>query len=96
MLRERMGPLHNRGGLVRQWLKAVDRGRFAPTEAGTPQGGVISPLLFNVALRGMEEAAGVRYFTTGRDAGSAQSGSPVLVRYADDLWLFTIEGVAGV
>ncbi|MGC5346994.1 group II intron reverse transcriptase/maturase [Streptomyces sp. DT171] len=73
-------------GLVRQWLKAgvVDRGRFAPTEEGTPQGGVISPLLFNVALHGMEEAAGVRYFTTGRDAGSAQSGSPVLVRYADD------------
>ncbi|MEU8911622.1 group II intron maturase-specific domain-containing protein, partial [Streptomyces mirabilis] len=49
-----------------------------------PQGGVISPLLFNVALHGMEEAAGVRYYTTGRDAGSAQSGSPVLVRYADD------------
>ncbi len=73
-------------GLVRQWLKAgvVDRGRFAPTEEGTPQGGVISPLLFNVALHGMEEAAGVRYRTTGRDAGSAQSGSPVLVRYADD------------
>ncbi|MFI1586157.1 reverse transcriptase domain-containing protein [Embleya sp. NPDC020630] len=74
-------------GLVRQWLKAgvVDRGRFAPTEAGTPQGGVISPLLFNVALHGMEEAAGVRYHTTGRDAGSARNGSPVLVRYADDL-----------
>ncbi|WP_323139033.1 group II intron maturase-specific domain-containing protein [Streptomyces mirabilis] len=49
-----------------------------------PQGGVISPLLFNVALHGMEEAAGVRYYTTGRDAGSAQNGSPVLVRYADD------------
>ncbi|QNA71808.1 RNA-directed DNA polymerase [Streptomyces sp. So13.3] len=45
---------------------------------------MISPLLFNVALHGMEEAAGVRYYTTGRDAGSAQSGSPVLVRYADD------------
>lgn len=73
-------------GLVRQWLKAgvVDRGRFAPTKAGTPQGGVISLLLFNVALHEMEEAAGVRYFTTGRDAGSARSGSPVLVRYADD------------
>lgn len=73
-------------GLVRQWLTAgvVDHGRFAPTEEGTPQGRVISPLLFNVALHGMEEAAGVRYFTTGRDTGSAQSGSPVLVRYADD------------
>ncbi|MGY0065103.1 reverse transcriptase domain-containing protein [Streptomyces sp. LZ34] len=74
-------------GLVRQWLKAgvVDRGRFAPTEEETWQSGVISPLLFNVALHGMEKAAGVRYYTTGRDAGSAQSGSPVLVRYADDL-----------
>jgi RNA-directed DNA polymerase len=73
-------------GLVRQWLKAgvMDRGRFVPTEEGIPQGGVISPLLFNVALHGMEETAGVRYYTTGRDAGSAQSGSPVLVRYADD------------
>src|SRR5690606_13556478 len=36
-------------GLVRQWLKAgvVDRGRFAPTEEGVPQGGVISPLLLS-------------------------------------------------
>jgi RNA-directed DNA polymerase len=72
--------------LVGQWLKAgvVDHGRFAPSEEGTPQGGVISPLLFNVALHGMEEAAGVRYYTTGRDAGSAVKGSPVLTRFADD------------
>ncbi|GAA2427605.1 hypothetical protein GCM10010191_45650 [Actinomadura vinacea] len=44
-------------GLVRQWLRAgvVDRGRFAPTDEGTPRGGVISPLLFNVALHGMEK-----------------------------------------
>jgi len=74
-------------GMVAQWLKAgvVDQGRFAPTEEGTPQGGVISPVLLNVALHGMEETAGVRYFVTGRDAGSAVPGSPVLVRYADDL-----------
>jgi RNA-directed DNA polymerase len=62
----------------------IDQGRFVPTEEGTPQGGVISPTLFNVALHGMENAAGVRYFTTGRDAGSAVTDSPVLVRYADD------------
>ena len=74
-------------GLVAAWLKAgvIDRGHFAPTERGSPQGGVISPVLMNVALHGMEEAAGVRYITTGSNAGTARPGSPVLVRYADDL-----------
>ena len=68
------------------WLRAgvVDQGRFAPTEQGTPQGGVISPALFNVALHEMEKAAGVRYQQTGRNAGRVQAGSPTLVRYADD------------
>lgn len=71
--------------LVRQWLKAgvIDRGRFAPTEAGTPQGGVISPLLLNVALHGMEHAAGVRY-RTGAHLGKTAVDAPVLIRYADD------------
>ncbi|MFI6458457.1 reverse transcriptase N-terminal domain-containing protein [Streptosporangium amethystogenes] len=45
--------------MLRGWLKAgvVDDGRFERTEDGTPQGGVISPLLLNVALHGMETAA---------------------------------------
>ncbi len=74
-------------GLVKQWLKAgvVEDGRFAPTEEGVPQGGVISPVLLNVALHGMEQAAGVRYHTTGSHAGQTVAGSPVLIRYADDL-----------
>lgn len=72
---------------IEAWLKAgaVDKGRFAPTEEGTPQGGVVSPVLLNVALHGMEEAAGVRYRTFGVNAGKTVPGSPVLVRYADDL-----------
>ena len=72
--------------LIAGWLKAgvVEEGRFASTEEGTPQGGVVSPLLLNVALHGMEQAAGVRYLT-GTHAGHTVSGSPVLVRYADDL-----------
>jgi RNA-directed DNA polymerase len=76
--------------LIAGWLKAgvTDRGRFAPTEEGTPQGGVISPLLLNVALHGMEEAAGVRYQRVGTDAAATAAGSPVLVRYADDLVTF--------
>ena len=50
-------------GMVRAWLKAgvVENGRLSRTEEGTPQGGVISPLLLNIALHGMETAAGARY-----------------------------------
>ncbi len=74
-------------GLVERWLKAgvVEHGRLAPTEEGTPQGGVVSPLLLNMALHGMEEAAGVRYQNTGPRAGATVRKCPVVVRYADDL-----------
>ena len=75
-------------GLIRGWLTAgvFENGKgFAPTERGTPQGGVISPLLLNVALHGLEEAAGVGYLTRGVDAGSVHRDSPVVIRYADDL-----------
>jgi RNA-directed DNA polymerase len=72
--------------LVRQWLTAgvIENGRFSPTEEGAPQGGVISPLLLNVALHGMEAAAGVRYHVTGTRAGTTMSGCPAVIRYADD------------
>lgn len=77
-------------GRIEQWLRSgvIDKGWFAPTEEGVPQGGVISPLLLNVALHGMEQAAGVRYCTSGRHAGSVLAGSPIVVRYADDLVAF--------
>jgi RNA-directed DNA polymerase len=73
-------------GMIRAWLTAgvFEPGTgFAPTEEGSPQGGVISPLLLNVALHGMEKTAGVRY-DTGVRAGAVKRGSPVLVRYCDD------------
>jgi len=41
--------------------------------------------LLNVALHGLEEAAGVRYKTSGMRAGDTERGSPVAVRYADDV-----------
>ena len=74
--------------MIRDWLKAgvFEAGKgFAPTGEGTPQGGVISPCLLNVALHGLEEAAGVRYRTSGTRAGDPVPGSPVAIRYADDV-----------
>jgi len=74
--------------MVAAWLKAgvIEAGKgFSPTEAGTPQGGVISPLLLNIALHGLEEAAGVRYIQNGKQAGEIKRGSPSVTRYADDL-----------
>jgi RNA-directed DNA polymerase len=74
--------------LIRGWLKAgvFEAGKgFAPTGEGTPQGGPISPCLLNVALHGLEEAAGVRYRTSGKQAGDTMTGSPVVIRYADDM-----------
>jgi RNA-directed DNA polymerase len=73
--------------LVAGWLTAgvVEDGRLTPTGEGTPQGGVISPCLLNVVLHGMEKAAGVCYQRSGTDAAATTAGSPVLVRYADDL-----------
>jgi len=43
--------------ILKGWLKAgiIDQGVFQQTQQGTPQGGVISPLLANIALHGLEE-----------------------------------------
>ncbi|WP_331457826.1 MULTISPECIES: group II intron reverse transcriptase/maturase [Kitasatospora] len=66
---------------VRGWLRAgvMEQGTFAHTVEGTPQGGVISPLLLNVALHGMGDAIGANLPTGGK-----HMASPALVRYADD------------
>jgi RNA-directed DNA polymerase len=44
-------------GILRKWLKAgyIDRKKLFPTVAGTPQGGIISPLLSNMTLDGLEK-----------------------------------------
>jgi RNA-directed DNA polymerase len=68
--------------LIKQWLKAgyVEDEMLHPTETGVPQGGVVSPLLLNVALHGMEQALGISYTSQG-----VLRGTYALVRYADDL-----------
>jgi RNA-directed DNA polymerase len=71
--------------LVKQWLKAgvMEDGVFHETPRGTPQGGVISPLLLNIALHGMESALGVFYNSQG-----ATVSKRAVVRYADDFVVF--------
>jgi RNA-directed DNA polymerase len=61
----------------------VDKGVFHDTEARTPQGGVISPLLANIALHGMEYALGIRRNNRGEIIGTR-----AVVRYADDFVVF--------
>ena len=73
--------------IIRGWLKAgvFETGKgFAPTEEGSPQGGVISPLILNVALHGLEKASGVRYQSGPSRAGQVRGNSPAAIRYADD------------
>ncbi len=67
--------------LIQAWLKAgyIDKDVFHPQKTGTPQGGIISPLLANIALHGMEEALGVKY-----DCREESIGKRCVVRYADD------------
>jgi len=70
---------------LKSWLKAgvMENGRFSNTNDGTPQGGVISPLLANIALHGMEER--VKQFAEtlkGNKRDNRQALS--LIRYADD------------
>jgi RNA-directed DNA polymerase len=71
--------------LIYQWLKAghMEDGAFHDSETGTPQGGIISPLLANISLHGMEMALGVKRNCQGESVGNRQ-----IVRYADDFVVF--------
>jgi RNA-directed DNA polymerase len=70
---------------IRVALKAGVLDESVKTYEGTPQGGVISPLLANIALNGLEDIINEKRGT----AREIQNG----LRYADDMIFFLKEGV---
>ena len=71
--------------VLRKWLKAgyVENRTLFPTEAGTPQGGIISPTLANMTLDGLEQLLKVA-FRRRRDGARQYRLKVNLIRYADD------------
>ena len=77
--------------VLRRWLKSgfMDSGKFHETYAGTPQGGIISPVLANMALDGLEDVLESHF---GKKNTKASYKTKVnFVRYADD---FVISGIS--
>nr|WP_307785910.1 group II intron reverse transcriptase/maturase [Okeania sp. KiyG1] len=79
--------------LIKQWLKSgvIDNNQFLESVEGTPQGGVISPLLANIALHGMEErlmefakTLDIRNDNGEKYKKRQKKESLTLIRYADD------------
>jgi RNA-directed DNA polymerase len=81
--------------LVKAFLKAgvlTELGEHRETLTGTPQGGILSPLIFNIALTALDEhvmapwKAGGQMSTPGKRFYRRSKGAPTwrIVRYADD------------
>lgn len=71
--------------VLRKWLRTgvIDRGQFTATEAGTPQGGIISPCLANATLNGLETQL-KRHLARKLGIKQAEKAKVQVVRYADD------------
>src|SRR6202521_38886 len=76
--------------ILRRWLQAgfIDEGTLFATEAGTPQGGIISPAIANMALDGLEAAV---YASVGPTKHARRKFKINVVRFADD---FVVTGVS--
>jgi len=74
--------------ILKKWLKSGFKwnGQLFNTEAGTPQGGIISPTLANMTLDGMGNVLTERFGVNGRES---RKNKVNLIRYADD---FVITG----
>ena len=84
-------------GVVERILKAgyLDNNVFNETDKGTPQGGLLSPLLANIALSGLEECLNISYKEENYNQNGEKrttyrtNGKYRVVRYADDFVIFS-------
>lgn len=87
--------------LIKRWLKVgyVDKGNWKQSDLGTQQGGVISPVLMNIALHGMqgllEQFKRKKHYTSYSKSEAAYKRTITtsqyrLIRYADDFIVATI------
>jgi RNA-directed DNA polymerase len=72
--------------VLQKWLKAgyMENRTLFPTEAGTPQGGIISPTLANMTLDGLEKLLAKHFPRQKYTDGKRWCPKVNLVRYADD------------
>ena len=72
--------------MLQKWLKAgvMEQGQLHATIAGTPQGGIISPTLANLALDGLEDLLADTFGGRDRLHKHHKRNKVSLVRYADD------------
>jgi RNA-directed DNA polymerase len=72
--------------ILKMWLKAgyMENRQLFPTDAGTPQGGIISPVLANLVLDGMEARLNAEFERKRRINGAGHRLKVGYVRYADD------------
>jgi RNA-directed DNA polymerase len=72
--------------ILHKWLKSgyMEKNSFYRTEQGTPQGGIISPVLANLALDGLERCLREKYPLRGPGSWQGNLARVHLIRYADD------------
>jgi len=85
-LLDKLGTFPSMRRAIKAWLKAgiIDGGELFPVAEGTPQGGVISPFLANIALHGLATAVEGAFQAEKTLNGRKTLWKPVVIRYADD------------